>query len=108
MGLYHSRCFVVVISADKRRQYVGLTVARLRSLAAERVTVTSKDGSQQDFWPRVGVGVVTLDPQRAQPMATIDEAERQALGPPLRHGRSEDNIATRPADSLATTDNAAL
>jgi len=108
VGLYHPRCFVVVISADKRRQYVGLTVARLRSLAAEPLTVTSKDGTRQDFWPRVGVGVVTLDPQRAHPMVVIDEAERQALGPPLRHGRSEDDIATRPSDSLATTDNAAL
>jgi GGDEF domain-containing protein len=108
VGLYHSRCFVVVISADKRRQYVGLTVARLRSLAAERVTVTSKDGTQQDFWPRMGVGVVTLDPVRAHPRDVIDQAERQALGPPLRHGRSEDDIATRPSDSLATTGNAAL
>ena len=70
--------------------------------------MTSKDGTQQDFWPRVGVGVVTLDPVRAHPMDAIDQAERQALGPPLRHGRSEDNIATRPSDSLATTDNATL
>lgn len=104
VGLYHPRCFVVVISADKRREYVGLTVARLRSLTAQSLTVVFRDGTRQEFWPHIGVGAVTLDPAHADPMAAIDEAERQALGPPMRRGRTEDEIETRPANSLADTD----
>lgn len=108
VGLYHPRCFVVVISANQRREYVGLTVARLRSLTAQPLTVTGRDGTRQDFWPRVGLGVVTLDPSHAQPANAIDEAERLALGPPLRQGRMEDNIATRPSNIRVSTDNATL
>ncbi len=108
VGLYHPRCFVVVISANQRREYVGLTVARLRSLSAQPLAVTGRDGTRQEFWPRVGLGVVTVDPGHVQPANAIDEAERLALGPPVRQGRTEDNIATRPSSIRVRTDNATL
>ncbi len=113
VGLYHPRCFVVVISADKRRQYVGLTVTRLRAQTAQSVSVVGKDGTRQEFWPRLGVGVVTLDPNYADPVQAIDDAELQALGPPMRRGRVEDEIVTKPGDvaaekEAADTDTATL
>lgn len=109
VGLYHPRCFVVVISAFQRRQYVSLTVSRLRTLSMQPLPVVGADGTARDFWPRLGLGVVTLQAAHADPMEVINEAERQALGPPTRDGMPEDEITTMPSNSLgATTSPAAL
>jgi GGDEF domain-containing protein len=80
VGLYHPRCFVVVISADKRREYVNTTVTRLRQLVAQPLSVVGANQARHDFMPQLGVGVVTLDPSDAKPLEVINEAERQALG----------------------------
>jgi len=80
VGLYHPRCFVVVISADKRRQFVNMTVLRLRHLVADPLSVVGLDGTRHEFTPRLGMGVVTLNPANAQPLEVINDAERQALG----------------------------
>lgn len=103
VGLYHPGCFVVVISADKRRQYVHITVSRLRALIAQALTVVGRDGVAREFQPRLGVGVVTVDPATAQPMEALHDAERQALGPPRGRVESEDDIVTLPSDSLTST-----
>ena len=104
VGLYHPRCFVVVISADKRRQFVKMTVSRIRHLVSDPLTLVGLDGAQRDFIPSVGVGVVTVNPVNANPMEVIDGAEREALGSagaPLR--ASADAIKTVPADILGAT-----
>ncbi len=80
VGLYRPRCFVVVISADKHPVLVNATVVRLRSLVARPLRVVGRDGRQHDFQARLGVGVVTLDPQGADPHKALNDAERQALG----------------------------
>jgi GGDEF domain-containing protein len=80
VGLYHPRCFVVVISADKRRQFVNMTILRLRHLVADPLSVVGQDGAHYEFTPRLGMGVVTLNPANAQPLEVINDAERQALG----------------------------
>jgi len=80
VGLYHPRCFVVVISADKRREYVNATVTRLRQLVAKPLSVVGANQARHDFMPQLGVGVVTLDPSDAKPLEAINEAERRALG----------------------------
>ncbi|MBX9960285.1 MAG: hypothetical protein K2Y15_09135 [Burkholderiaceae bacterium] len=108
VGLYHPGCFVVVISADQRRQYVRITVSRLRSLVAQVLTVVGRDGVTREFQPRLGVGVVTVDPATASPMDALHDAERQALGPPRGRVASEDDIVTRPADRLTNTEPAPL
>jgi diguanylate cyclase (GGDEF)-like protein len=79
VGLYHPRCFVVVISADKRQQFVNITVERLRTLIGQPLNVTGQDQTMHAFTPHVGVGVVTVDPHTADPSEVIAEAERQAL-----------------------------
>lgn len=107
VGLFHPRCFVVVISADQRRQFVSLTVSRLRALASQPVPVTGHDGSRQEFWPRLGVGVLTLNPAGAHPGEAINEAERRALTV-VRPSWSEDNVTTSPGAGLPTTSPAPL
>jgi len=101
VGLYHPRCFVVVISADQRQQYVGTTITRLRSLAAQVLTVTGRDGARRDFRPRLGVGMVKPDTARDRPMHVINKAERLALGPQAEE--QDDTPTTVPDGRLADT-----
>lgn len=109
VGLYHPRCFVVVISADKRRKYVSMTVARLRSLATPSLTVVGQDDARHDFKPRVGMGVITLDPAHAKPMEALNDAERRAVGSlGSLLDDSEDSAVTVPCDRVGDTGAAAL
>jgi GGDEF domain-containing protein len=95
VGLYHPRCFVVVISADKSHQFVNTIVSRLRALVAKPLTVVGQDEARHDFLPRLGIGVVTINPANASPMDVINDAEREALAA-VRAPRHmpEDDIAT--------------
>ena len=80
VGLYQPRCFVVVISAEKRHAFVLETVRRMRLLVARPLTVLGRDQSRHDFHPHLAVGSVTLQqPGRAVPQEVIHEAERRAL-----------------------------
>lgn len=80
VGLYQPRCFVVVISADKRREYVQDTVNRMRMLVGRPLTVIGRDQTRHEFLPQLALGSVTLQqPGRATPLDVIHEAERRAL-----------------------------
>jgi GGDEF domain-containing protein len=80
LGLYHPRCFVLVISADKSQQSVDSTLERLRALVAKPVWVVGRDDARHEFTPQVGIGVVAADPKNTDPLEAISNAERQALG----------------------------
>ncbi len=81
VGLYHPRCFVVVISTDAHDSFVNETVAHLRSTVGRALMVVGRDQSRHDFTPQLGVGIVTLTrPAEAVPLDVLNEAERQALG----------------------------
>jgi GGDEF domain-containing protein len=95
VGLYHQRCFVVVISADKRRQFVSVTVGRLRSRISKPLSVVGRDDARHEFIPHLGIGVVTVDPADADPLEVIHDAERQALGP--------ESARPAPGNDLVTT-----
>lgn len=109
VGLYHPRCFVVVITADKRREYVGMTVARLRTLTATSLPVVGQDDARHDFKPRMGLGVLTLDPAQARPMEALNEAERRAVGAlGSLLDEAEESPETVPCDRFGDTGAAAL
>ncbi len=81
VGLYHPRCFVVVISTDAHDSFVSETVARLRSTVGRALMVVGRDQNRHDYTPQLGVGIVTLTrPAEAVPLDVLNEAERQALG----------------------------
>ncbi len=81
VGLYHPRCFVVVISTDQRREFVNETITRLRTTVRRPMMVIGRDQSRHDYTPQLGVGIVNLEqPAQAIPLDVINEAERQALG----------------------------
>jgi GGDEF domain-containing protein len=95
VGLYHPRCFVVVISAYKRHKYVPMTVTRLQTLVAESLPLVGFDGSPHAFTPDLGLGVARVDPASADVLAAITSAELQAMASPGEDASpTEDEVDT--------------
>lgn len=78
VGLYHPRCFVVVISGIKHEELVERTVLRLRMVLSKPLNVVGLDEAFHTFMPRYGMGVVTVHAASADPVAVVDEAERRS------------------------------
>lgn len=98
VGLYHPRCFVVVISTDQKREYVNETITRLRTTVRRPLMVVGRDQSRHDYMPQLGIGIVTLEqPGDAVPLDVLNEAERQSLG-------TNRDIITAPAPILPQQD----
>lgn len=97
VGLYHPRCFVVVTSADKHQPPVTEMLIHLRSVVSHPLTVMDETKARQLFKPRLGLGVITLDPEGVSPMDVLNDAERHALAKVLMPSRlSENDIETLP------------
>ena len=79
VGLYHARCFVVVLATDKLDPATQQTLTRLRSTVALPMSVVGARQTYQPFKPELGMGVVTLEPEASTPMGAINQAERRAL-----------------------------
>ncbi len=78
VGLYHPRCFVVVVSRDQHNALVSNTVAHLQALVMRPLPVVGEWQIKHSFLPRVGTGVVSLDPTDANPMSVLNAAEQKA------------------------------
>ncbi len=92
VGLYHPRCFVVVVSAVKQPKLVVRIVTRLHYLMGKTLDVVGVDETNHTFTPRFSIGTVMVNASNADPAAVIDEAERLALASdmgPLEHPSSE-------------------
>lgn len=79
VGLYHPRCFVVVLPTDQHNAPASETVERLRSTVTQPVAVQDEANTYQHFEPCVGLGVVTASSLSATSMELINSAERQAM-----------------------------
>ncbi len=98
VGLYHPRCFVVVMASDKLTDATMEVVTRLRANVPIPLSVMDAQQAYQPFTPQVGMGVVTLEPDSATPMEVINQAERRALASVgEQHPISEHDIVTTPA-----------
>jgi GGDEF domain-containing protein len=98
VGLYHPRCFVVVITSDKLTEATLEVVTRLRATVPMPLSVMDAKQVYLPFSPQVGMGVVTLEPDGVTPMEVINQAERRALASVgEQHPMSEHDIATTPA-----------
>ncbi|MDP3349616.1 MAG: GGDEF domain-containing protein [Hydrogenophaga sp.] len=98
VGLYHPRCFVVVITSDKLTEATLEVVTRLRATVPMPLSVMDAKQVYLPFAPQVGMGVVTLEPDGVTPMEVINQAERRALASVgEQHPMSEHDIATTPA-----------
>jgi len=92
VGLYHPRCFVVVMDAERGQEPIEDTVEGLRRLAEMPLSVTAEWQLQRTFVPKIGVGVVTIDPGKADPLKVLNQAEHTAL------------LSVRPRASVHTAD----
>lgn len=79
VGLYHPRCFVVVISADRHNPPLDETLEWLRSHTDKPLSVQNTRTGYALFKPLLGIGVVPVDPATALAMDVLNEAERRAL-----------------------------
>ncbi|KRC01025.1 hypothetical protein ASE11_05130 [Hydrogenophaga sp. Root209] len=79
VGLYHPRCFVVVLASDKLNKATFETLTRLSSTVALPLSVMDAKHMYQPFTPQLGMGVITLEPDGSSPMEVINQAERRAL-----------------------------
>ena len=78
VGLYHPRCFVVVIAGVKQEELVERNVLRLRMVLSKPLNVVGVDAAFHIFTPRYGMGVVTVQAANADPVSVVDEAERKS------------------------------
>lgn len=79
LGLYHPRCFVVVISTDGKSRLVEKLLQRLHYLMAKPLSVTGPDYATHAFVPRFGIGAVSVIASDANAAAVVDQAEQLAL-----------------------------
>ncbi|MFZ2309196.1 MAG: GGDEF domain-containing protein [Rhodoferax sp.] len=89
VGLYHPRCFVVVISTYSQTRLVEKTLQRLRYLMTKPLQVRGLDEAIHTFVPRFGFGSVMVTEGNADPASLIDQAERlsQATSPDQESGQ---------------------
>lgn len=80
VGLYHPRCFVVVISAVKTKATVERLEARLNHLIAKPLIVVGVNNAYHTFVPRFGIGTVTTQGGTFDPTSLMDQAEHLAMG----------------------------
>jgi GGDEF domain-containing protein len=95
VGLYHPRCFIVVFSSDRQRP-VDAPALRQRFLGmlTQPLQVVGSNGKRHEFLPQVGMSVLTVLPDEAQPQSVIDEAEHQAMAEMRAPARSGDAAPT--------------
>ncbi len=79
VGLYHPRCFVVVISTESTTRLVEKTLQRLHYLMGKPLYIQGPDGSYHAFVAVFGIGAVSVTTDKADPAAIIDQAEHMAL-----------------------------
>jgi diguanylate cyclase (GGDEF)-like protein len=79
VGLYHPRCFVVVISGINQPETVKKMTARLCEFMCEPLNVIGPNDALYVFTPSFSVGSVTVRAADAVPAQVIDQAEQQAL-----------------------------
>jgi diguanylate cyclase (GGDEF)-like protein len=79
VGLYHPRCFVVVISTDSQTRLVEKTLQRLHYLMGKPLRILAPDATHHAFVPIFGIGAVSVNTEKEDPMEIIDRAERLAL-----------------------------
>ncbi len=78
VGLYHPRCFVVVIATTPGSRLLDKSLQRLRYLLVQPLPVTGQDNAIHLFVPRMGMGYVHVAGTESNPLAILEDAERRA------------------------------
>ncbi|MBS0316980.1 MAG: hypothetical protein JSR49_07650 [Proteobacteria bacterium] len=78
VGMYHPRCFVVVIDVDLYRQPPEVALRRLSAFACEPMTVRWGDTEPRKFHPEVGLAMTVTDAAGATPLDVLNATETAA------------------------------
>jgi hypothetical protein len=78
VGMYHPRCFVVVIDVDHLRQPPAVMLRRLSAFACEPMTVLWSDMKPHTFHPEVGLAMTEADAAAASPLEVLNSTEAAA------------------------------
>ena len=79
VGLYHPRCFVVVIASDKSGKGNAYLIDHLQEHALRSMSVLGRLDTRHEFVPNISIGTLTVEPDFAQAAQSIDTAEQLAL-----------------------------
>lgn len=78
VGLYHPRCFVIVIATTPGSRLLDKSLQRLRYIMVQPLPVTGQDNAIHLFVPRMGMGCVQVVGVDQDPLAVLEDAERRA------------------------------
>jgi GGDEF domain-containing protein len=78
VGLYHPRCFIVVVSAVQDARVVRKVAERLRRYLLEPMLVGVLTHDDHTYRPEMGIGIVRVEGTHAQPSVAMDDAEQLA------------------------------
>jgi hypothetical protein len=91
--MYHPRCFIIVLSTERKRVFDESFLTRIRNLVTQPLQVVGNFEKRQQFVPQVGLSALTVLPDHAKPQEVIHEAEHQAMEqvrrPPPAGGQTE-------------------
>lgn len=79
VGLYHPRCFVMVITHANRPQEVDRMVFRLKALVSSRLLLSDPQAGGHHFQPVFGLGVSHWVPGSSSAQQVLDDTEQRAL-----------------------------
>jgi GGDEF domain-containing protein len=78
VGLYHPRCFIVVVSAVQDARVVRRVAERLRAYLLEPMLVGALTQDGYTYRPEMGIGIVRVEGTHEQPSVAMDDAEQLA------------------------------
>jgi GGDEF domain-containing protein len=78
VGMYHPRCFVVVLDVDLYHQPPAVALRRLSAFACEPMTVRWGDAEPRKFHPEVGLAMTVADAAGATPLEVLNATEVEA------------------------------
>ena len=96
LGLYHPRCFVVVVSTESKSRLVEKLLQRLHYLMAKPLSVTGPNYVTHAFVPRFGIGAVSVIANDANAAAVVDQAEHLALAADSEAGGQTNWVVHQP------------
>lgn len=79
VGLYHPRCFVVILSAKHHSKEADRLVFRLRTLVNKPLLLADPQAGMHHFRPQVGIGISKWVPGGGRPQEILDETEQRAM-----------------------------
>jgi len=94
VGLYHPRCFVVVISTERKRVVDDTVLHRLRSLVNQPLSLVGSNDKRLSFRPQTGIAMQAVLPDHILPQTVLNEVEHLAVLEAREQPSADDEVDT--------------